>query len=69
MTGNGRSQWLGRAQSPTKSRMRVTPQQLDLAAKSCHDRIVARDGGEHGSFAHLDELWADPDLLRRMKVA
>jgi HD-GYP domain-containing protein (c-di-GMP phosphodiesterase class II) len=53
----------------TKSRMRVTPQQLDLAAKSCHDRIVARDGGEHGSFTHLDELWADPDLLRRMKVA
>lgn len=52
-----------------KSKMRIAPQQLDLAAKTCHDRILGRDGGEHGSFAHLDELWADADLLRRMKVA
>lgn len=51
----------------TKSKMRITPQAVDLAAKGCHDRIVGRDNGEHGSFAHLDELWADPDLLRRMK--
>ena len=53
----------------SKSRMRITPVMLDLAAKTCSDRIVGRDGGEHGSFTHLDELWADVDLLRRMKAA
>ena len=51
----------------TKSKMRITPQRLDLSAKGCQDRIVGRDGGEHGSFAHLDELWAEPNLLRRTK--
>ena len=52
----------------TKSQMRITPQRVDLSASGCHDRIVGRDGGEHGRFAGLDELWADRDLLRRLKI-
>ena len=51
----------------TKSRLRVEPQLLDLGARGCHDRIVGRDTGEHGDFAHLDALWADPELVRKMR--
>jgi len=51
----------------TKSQMRMTPQRLDLSAKGCNDRIAGRHAAEINSFGHLDELWADPDLLRRMQ--
>lgn len=48
----------------TKSQLHVTPELVDLARKGCSDRIVGREGAE-GRFAHLDELWADPQVLRR----
>ena len=51
----------------TKSQMRITPQRLDLSDKNCSDRIAGRHAAEINSFGHLDELWADPDLLRRMQ--
>ena len=51
----------------TKSQMRITPVRLDLAAPGCSDRIVGRHPEEAGKFTGLDELWADPEVLRRMK--
>jgi HD-GYP domain-containing protein (c-di-GMP phosphodiesterase class II) len=48
------------------SKMRVAPARIDLSRKDCSDRIVGRDTGEHGQFTQLDELWADPELLRRV---
>jgi len=50
----------------TKSQMRMTPQRLDLSDKGCSDRIAGRHAAEINSFGHLDELWADPALLRRL---
>ncbi len=52
----------------TRSQMRVTPQRLNLAGAGCSDRIVARHAAEGHTFGRLDELWADPDLLRRRGV-
>jgi putative nucleotidyltransferase with HDIG domain len=52
----------------TKSKMRVTPQRIDLSAKGCNDRIVGRDLGEHGEFARLDELWASPEMLHKAGI-
>ncbi|MEO5735586.1 MAG: HD domain-containing phosphohydrolase, partial [Rubrivivax sp.] len=53
-----------------RSQMPVTPVLLDLARPGCSDRIVARHErkeGAAGEFGKLDELWADPDALRRMR--
>ncbi len=49
-----------------KRELPVTPQIIDLAAKDCHDRIVAREQRFPGQFPWLDELWADTEVLRRM---
>jgi HD-GYP domain-containing protein (c-di-GMP phosphodiesterase class II) len=51
----------------TKSGMPITPARLDLSAKGCSDRIVGREEDAAGRFPQLDELWAEPDVLRRMK--
>jgi putative nucleotidyltransferase with HDIG domain len=51
----------------TKSQMRITPLRLDLSDKHCSDRIAGRHAAEINSFGHLDELWADPDLLRHLQ--
>jgi HD-GYP domain-containing protein (c-di-GMP phosphodiesterase class II) len=51
-----------------KTQLHVTPQRLDLAAAGCNDRIVGRQPRNQPgqpSFAHLDELWAEPEVLRR----
>jgi len=48
-----------------RSQLRITPQRVDLAAAGCSDRIVGRHTEDASSFGNLDELWADPDLLRR----
>jgi HD-GYP domain-containing protein (c-di-GMP phosphodiesterase class II) len=51
-----------------KSQMHITPQRLDLARPGCTDRIVCREPRHQPgqpAFEHLDELWADPDILRR----
>jgi HD-GYP domain-containing protein (c-di-GMP phosphodiesterase class II) len=49
-----------------RSQMRITPQRLDLSQPGCSDRIAGRHAGEINNFGHLDELWADPELLRRV---
>ena len=49
----------------TRSQMRIEPLRLDLSQPGCSDRIVARHAKEGHTFGHLDELWADPELVRR----
>jgi HD-GYP domain-containing protein (c-di-GMP phosphodiesterase class II) len=51
----------------TKSQLRITPQRLDLAAAGAADRIVAREDGAAAQFPNLDELWADPETLKRYR--
>ncbi len=48
-----------------KSQMRVAPQRLDLSRAGCNDRIAGRAAAQGSGFGHLDELWADPDIVRR----
>jgi HD-GYP domain-containing protein (c-di-GMP phosphodiesterase class II) len=50
----------------TRSDMRLPPVRLDLSRASGHERIVAREPGAATQFNGLDELWADPDVLRRL---
>jgi HD-GYP domain-containing protein (c-di-GMP phosphodiesterase class II) len=52
----------------TKSQMHITPLRIDLARQGTSDRIVGREprgAGDSARFAHIDELWADPEALRR----
>ena len=50
-----------------KSQMRITPVRLDLSRPGCTDRIAGRQPEEAIKFTGLDELWADPEVLRRFK--
>jgi HD-GYP domain-containing protein (c-di-GMP phosphodiesterase class II) len=51
----------------TKSDMPITPQRLDLSRPGCSDRILGREPVVEGQFVHIDELWADPEVLRRKR--
>ncbi len=51
----------------TKSQLHITPTRLDLS-RGTQDRITGREEGGSERFPHLDELWADPEALRRMKA-
>ncbi len=51
----------------TKSQLHITPVRLDLSKPGTQDRITGREEGGAARFPHLDELWADPDVLQRMK--
>jgi HD-GYP domain-containing protein (c-di-GMP phosphodiesterase class II) len=51
----------------TKWQMHIPPERLDLGAPGCSDRIAGREAREEGRFEHLDELWADPTVLRRTR--
>lgn len=51
----------------TKSQLHITPIRLDLAQPGTAERIVAREEGAATQFPHLDELWLDPDTLRRSR--
>jgi len=51
----------------TKSQMPLLPVLLDLSRPGTQDRIEGREEDAARRFPHLDELWADPDALRRMK--
>ncbi|NLZ42416.1 MAG: HD-GYP domain-containing protein [Comamonadaceae bacterium] len=57
-----------RAFFSTKSQLHITPERIDLARPGCHDRIVAREGGAAAQFRHADELWADPEVLRKARA-
>ena len=53
-----------------RSQMPIEPVLLDLSRPGCSDRIVARHErkeGAAGEFARIDELWLDPELLRRSR--
>ena len=50
-----------------KSQLPITPRRLDLARPGTQDRIVGREEVGRSNFPRLDELWADPDLLRAMR--
>jgi hypothetical protein len=39
---------------------------IDLARPGCNDRIVARENPAQWKFPHLDELWAGPEVLRKI---
>jgi HD-GYP domain-containing protein (c-di-GMP phosphodiesterase class II) len=52
-----------------RSQMQIEPVFVDLAAPSCQDRIVGRQTRQEGQFERLDELWADADTLRRVRMA
>ncbi|CAD5372390.1 Phosphodiesterase [Rubrivivax sp. A210] len=54
----------------TKTQLHITPTLLDLSRPGTTDRIVGReprvvDGVPR--FTHIDELWADPEALRRTR--
>jgi hypothetical protein len=49
------------------SQMPVRPTVLDLSRPGCSDRIVGRESPAKWGFARLDELWLDPEVLRRSR--
>ncbi len=49
----------------TQSKLPLEPRRLDLAGAGCNDRIVGR--GERSGCPDLDALWADPEVLRRVR--
>lgn len=42
----------------TKSNLRIVPEEIDLAAPRCSDKIVACEPPEQWRFQDIDELWA-----------
>ncbi|WP_295642504.1 HD-GYP domain-containing protein [uncultured Methylibium sp.] len=42
----------------TKSNLRIVPEEIDLAAPRCSDKIVAVEPPEQWRFQDIDELWA-----------
>jgi putative nucleotidyltransferase with HDIG domain len=50
----------------TRSQLPIPPEVLDLSLPSCTDRIAARESNKVWKFAHLDELWAGADTLRKL---
>ena len=50
----------------TRSQLPITPELIDLARSGCSDRIAGRESNRQWQFAHLDELWAGPDVLRQI---
>jgi HD-GYP domain-containing protein (c-di-GMP phosphodiesterase class II) len=51
----------------TKSQLHIEPQRLDLSRPGCADRIVAREPQAAAQFRHVDELWVDPEVLKRVR--
>ena len=50
-----------------KTQLPITPVRVDLARPGCNDRIVGREDGVAARFPYLDDLWVEPEVLRRMK--
>jgi HD-GYP domain-containing protein (c-di-GMP phosphodiesterase class II) len=49
-----------------RSNMPVPIELVDLSAPGCSDGIVARESNAQWKFPHLDELWAGPEVLRKL---
>ena len=47
--------------------MPVPLEVLDLSQPGATDRIVSRESNHDWKFPHLDELWVDAEVLRRMR--
>ncbi len=52
-----------------KKQLPVMPQTVNLSAPGCQDRIGAREQRVPGQYPWLDELWIDPEVLRRVAGA
>ena len=50
----------------TKQGLHVPPRLLDLSDAKCVDRIIGRESNDTWKFAHLDELWAGEEALRKI---
>jgi HD-GYP domain-containing protein (c-di-GMP phosphodiesterase class II) len=50
----------------TKSNMPIPIELVDLSSAGCSDAIVARESNAQWKFPHLDELWAGPEVLRKL---
>jgi HD-GYP domain-containing protein (c-di-GMP phosphodiesterase class II) len=48
--------------------MPIAPQRLDLSRPGTQDRITGREDVPPGHYGKVDELWADPELLRAMRA-
>ena len=51
----------------TRAQLPVEPERIDLSRPGCRDRIVARAPDAAAQFRQLDELRADPEVLRHLK--
>jgi putative nucleotidyltransferase with HDIG domain len=52
-----------------RSGMPIPPLRLDLSSATAQDRIVGREEVPAGHYGRVDELWADPELLRVMRAS
>ena len=50
----------------TRSNMPIPPRLIDLARSGCTDRITGREPNTDGRYPNVNELWADPAVLRKM---
>ncbi len=50
-----------------RSAMPLAPQRLDLSRPGTLDRIVGREEVPPGHYGKVDELWADPELMKTMR--
>ena len=51
-----------------RSAMPITPQRLDLSRPGAQDRIIAREDVPQGHYGRVDELWAEPELVKTMRA-
>lgn len=50
-----------------RSVMPIAPQRLDLSRPGAQDRIIAREDVPQGHYGKVDELWAEPELVKAMR--
>jgi len=51
----------------TKLNMPVPLEVLDLSLPTAGDRIVGRESNQDWKFPHLEELWVEPEVMRKMR--
>ena len=51
-----------------RSAMPIAPQRVDLSRPGAQDRIIAREDVPQGHYGKVDELWAEPELVRTMRA-
>ncbi len=53
----------------TLTNLPISVELLDLSLPSCVDRIQARESNSQWKFAHLEQLWVDAELVKKMRTA